>query len=388
VLLEQIAKKPTRILHVVETMNIGGIETLIMNMFRKMKKNDVVFDFILHTDSETDFENEIQELGGRIYRLPKPNMQNLFSYYIALRTLMRKNGPYQAIHSHTHYFSGIPLLAANREKITARIAHSHTARDLNPSASWIRSFYKALMKGLIYKYSTHQLSCSKSANNALFFKGTKSKSYIVPNGLDLSVFREEDRSQKVDARTAYGLPKQGYIIGHIGSFNIIKNQSFIIDVFFEIVQRNSNAYLVLAGEGELREKIRKKATDLGIDKHVIFIDKHKNILNLYHAFDVFVFPSLFEGLGNVVIEAQAAGIPCVISNSVPSEADLKLGMVTFLTLEKKEWVDRLADKPNGIPVIWAKRKDALIKNGYNIDDVIDRIGEIYLHGNQTKGRIK
>ncbi len=329
---------PIRILQVVTIMNRGGLETMLMNYYRKMNRKKIQFDFMVHRDEEGHYDKEILELGGKIYKMPQIRPGNYRLYFGKLDKFFANHSEYKVVHSHINENSSFVLRAAKKAGIPERIAHSHLS-DLQidyklPFRLYARYYLK--------NNSSRFFACSKNAGQWLF--GTKianSKDMLVLNN---AVNTEEFIStDKVRNKTKEELGLQNkLVIGHVGRFNKQKNHSFLIDIFKSVHDKNKNAVLVLVGDGDLRKIIEKKVSNLGLTSSVKFLGIRSDIPKLMQAMDIFLFPSLFEGLPVVLVEAQAAGLKCIVSNTITRESDIT-GRIDFLSLKQsaKEWADQI-----------------------------------------------
>lgn len=305
--------KPIRVLHVVTHMNRGGLETMLMNYYRNIDRNQIQFDFLVHRSQRADYDDEIQALGGRTYRLPPLNPINV-AYRAKLRHFFKHHPEYKIVHSHLDCMSAVPLKAAKEAGVPVRIAHSHNiSQDKN-----IKYPVKLFYKRLIVKYATHLMACGTQAGTWMF--GNKSFS-VVKNAIDAQQYKF-DQNLYHSERIKLGLTPNDILIGHVGRFSPQKNHQFIIDIFAECLKMNQRSKLILVGDGTLRSQIEEKARILGIEKNIIFTGIRTDVNRLMQAMDVFIFPSIYEGLPLTIVEAQAAGLPCLISDAVPHECKL------------------------------------------------------------------
>lgn len=298
-----------RVLQIVTYMGRGGLETMIMNYYRNIDRNKVQFDFLVHRQEEADYDKEIVALGGKIYHMP---MLNPFSksYFNAL-DLFFKEHKYDIVHCHLDCMSAYPLKIAKKNGVRVRIAHSHNkSQDKN-----LKYPIKLYSKRLIPKYATHLLSCGKEAGDWMF----NGKPYtILNNAIDAQSYRF-DKQIREEMREQLGFNQEDFVIGHVGRFNPQKNHNFIIDVFNFVHKKNTAAKLVLVGTGDGQKAIKEKVESLALSDSVLFLGNRTDVNKILQAMDVFLFPSLYEGLPLSIIEAQAAGLPCVISDNVPPE---------------------------------------------------------------------
>lgn len=368
-----------KVLHVVGKMHPGGIETLLMNVFRHLDRDKYEFHFAVQSEERAFYDDEIEALGGRILRQPHPQ-RGLKRFRRAFEANVRKHGPYGAVHSHIFGFSGYVLKLANGLGIPVRISHSHTVHR-KTRESLLRSLYRRHMQRLILKHTTHMLGCSRAACESLF--GTNcwsdSRVQVFPNAIALLPY-ESLPPNRAPLRERLGIPNEGtQVFAHIGRFQSLKNHSFLIDRFAEYVKTNSDAKLLLVGDGPEKQAMQEKVEGLGLGEHIEFLGLRKDIPELLGAADGFILPSQYEGLGIVLIEAQAAGVPCLISEGVPDEADLKLGLVSRLRLDDAagKWVDGFRNLASTPQPEWPKRLVALESSGFNMSSSVRRLERLY-----------
>ena len=323
--------KPVRILQVVTHMNRGGLETMLMNYYRHIDRDRVQFDFLVHRDARGDYDDEIEAMGGRIYRLPRLIPWN-GGYRRALDGFFAGHPEYRIVHVHQDCMSGIILKAARKHHVAVRIAHSHSSsQDKN-----LKYPIKLVMKRGIPKYATELLACSRDAGDWMF-GGADYR--VVNNAVDAKAHRcDPEGAGKV--RREWGIPEDALVVGHVGRFCAVKNHTYIVEIFSEIHRKNPNSRLLLVGEGDLRAQIEQKVNKLGLCEHVIFAGLRSDVPELMQAMDVFLFPSLYEGMPLTLVEAQAAGVPCIISKNIPADCDLT-ALVHRMVLEEppESWAE-------------------------------------------------
>lgn len=358
---------PIRILHVLAGMNRGGAEAFVMNIYRNIDRTKVQFDFILFRQEECEFNNEIRNLGGKIYWVPRYNGKNHFKFKKTWNNFLKEHPEYKIIHGHVRSTASIYLKIANKHGLTT-IAHSHNTS----SGKGVDAVVKNVLQYPIRIIANYCFACSKSAGEWLF--GKKNNFHVLNNAIDTAkfIFNDKIRDEK---RKELNI-KNKLVIGNVGRFHIQKNHTFLIDVFKEIHDKNEDAVLLLVGDGELRSSIEKKIKILKLVDNVILTGVRSDIPELLQAMDVFVFPSLFEGLGIVVVEAQAAGLPCIVADTIPKEAYLT-DLIENLSLEDSLaiWADKILEHINH------KRKDTyqeIVKCGYDIKETVKWLEEFYL----------
>lgn len=319
-----------KILVIGMTDNPGGMESVVMNYWRRMDLNRISFDFLSYF-SRIAYQEELEAGGAHCYVIPRKG-GNPHAYQKALQSFFNAHqGEYAVIWYNTCSLANIDFLVqAKRVGIPGRIVHAHNAQN---EASKIKGLFHRINRKRIDRYATDFWSCSDNAA-AYFYPETirHSKSFwMVNNAIDLQRFayREEDR---IEVRKTLGLTPNAMVVGHVGRFTPQKNHFFLLEIFAEIRKKRSDARLLLVGQGELENSVRQKAEELGVLQDVIFAGVRSDVESLLSAMDVFLFPSLFEGLPLALLEAQAEGLPCyTTANTVPKEADMT-GLVHYLEL--------------------------------------------------------
>ncbi|MDR7073372.1 glycosyltransferase family 1 protein [Fictibacillus barbaricus] len=362
---------PIRILHVVVNMNRGGAETLIMNLYRNIDRSKVQFDFL--TSKKGIFDSEIARLGGRIYRIPYVTEIGHIKYIKSLDYFFEAHKDYRIVHSHMDKMSGLVLQSAAKAGIPCRVSHSH---NTNSEGGSIAKLYKWYAGNKINKSATHKIACSQKAANWLFRKKSN-EAFILKNGIDCNKF-EFSNETRLKVRNDLGIPDDTFVVGHVGRFNKQKNHHFLIDIFAESLKENHKSILLLIGEGSLLPAIKKKVDDLHLNDCVKFLGVRDDVHHLFQAFDVFVFPSFHEGLPVTLIEAQCAGLPCLISDTITSEVDMGLEMVKKLPINSiNKWKASLKSVRCSVLRNY-HAKTALKNNGYDINAAATQTQDLYL----------
>ncbi|WP_213525967.1 glycosyltransferase family 1 protein [Paenibacillus sp. J31TS4] len=366
--------KPIKVLQFGMTYNAGGVESFIMNYFRNLNPNRIKTDFI-NMYSSIAYQEEIKELGGEIYNVTH-FMKNPIKNYVQIKRLIRKNN-YDIIHVNmlsAAYIS--PLLAAKRCGVKCIIAHSHNSSS---PPGILRKFLHYLNRRNVKRYANYHLACSNVAGDWLFgkvrLKTNKSKPLLINNAIESEKFQFNPNTRR-DIRAVLGI-KDKFVIGHVGRFSEQKNHEFLIDIFKDIIIRKSNSVLLLIGKGDMEERIRKKVISLGLEGSVLFLGERSDIHTIMQAMDVFVLPSLYEGLPVVAIEAQASGLKCFLSDSIARDSDIT-GDVEFITLNgsTEDWVKKLLHYYKGY-----ERQDTLnkiIDKGYDIKNSAAWLEKLYI----------
>lgn len=318
------------------TADYGGVESFIMSYFRNMNHKEISFDFIAYNQPPA-FQREIEEAGSRIFVIPGRG-RKLFSCIRQIKQILRET-KYNAVWSNLCYLSDILVLKyAKKAGVPVRIIHAHN--NMNMSGA-VNGLFHKINRRKIWKTATHFWACSELAGEFFYpDRILKSDRYrIVPNAVDTEKFAFNPQIRN-SVRSKLGLDDK-YVIGNVGRLHFQKNQAFLLDVFKCVLSKKSNAFLLIAGEGGLRDMLEAKIRELGIENNVLLLGRRDDISDLMQAMDVFVLPSLFEGLGIVLIEAQCCGLPCLTSSEVvPKEAKVT-DLLEYESLDEpaEKWAD-------------------------------------------------
>lgn len=328
-----------RVLHMLHSMNRGGAETMLMNYYRNLDRTKVQFDFLLTYQGTSDYEEEILSLGGRVFHLTPLTLKTMKTYCKDIEVFLKTHPEYQIVHSHTSSKSAIPLQIAKKCGVPVRISHSHNM-FLSKGFS-AKEILRKLLRKPLRKVSTHNFACSKEAAIWLygedFWKNGRVR--IMKNAIDLERFSFQIEKRQA-LRKEYDL-ENAFVVGHVGRFDTQKNHSFLLKIFSEIKKQKENAVLLLVGDGTLRAQTEEQAKQMGISASIRFMGVRNDVPDLMHIMDVFLFPSLFEGLGIALIEAQTCGLPCFTSKDVVAKESRISHLLSFLSLEDspKHWAD-------------------------------------------------
>lgn len=372
--------KPVRVLQIFTTMNRGGAESMIMNYYRHIDRNKIQFDFLVHREEKGAFEDEIEQLGGKIYRMPKINPLFPYPYYKRLDTFFKQHR-YKLVHSHINTFSQFPLKIAKQNNIPCRIAHAHIASESvviknifskNNTIEELKKIAKLFLKKNTSKYASQLFSCGIKAGEWLF--GDSNSFLTVNNSIDSGLFKYDAlKSKEYKKEFQIG---ENVVFGHVGRFNHQKNHFFLVRTFKAIHKLHKNSKLILVGDGELRHLIEEEIIRLGIQDNVLFLGVRSDIPALLQMMDVFIMPSFFEGLPVTLIEAQTTGLKIFASTSITKEVALT-DDITFLSLDKSPqyWAEQIL---KAVPYV-RKDNSAIIKaKGYDIEDNAKRLENFYL----------
>lgn len=356
-----------RVLHIGLTSNPGGLESFVMNVYRNVDRTKIQFDFLSYAGTKLAYEDEIKSLGGKVYPIIYPR-QNISRFTKPIIKFLKEK-KYQIVHQHRTHLGDIDYLwMAKLAKVPVRILHAHSTGYMSPLNSLVKLTEK-LNRTYLESVSTDLFACSNDAGKWMF---GEHEFKLIRNAIDLESFTYNP-DVRLDYREKLGIKNDELVIGHVGMFNPVKNQAFIVHLLSELLRSNSKYKVMLIGEGPLLESIQALVTQLGLEERVLLLGKRKDITALMNAMDLFVFPSLFEGLGIAAIEAQANGLPIILSNTVTKEVKFSSN-VEFLSLEDmSEWTKTITH-------VDLERLDntlLLEQAGYEIKEMADSLVKSY-----------
>lgn len=362
-----------RILHVTTSMDFGGAETFIMNIYRKIDRSKIQFDFLVQSYDKFDYSDEIEKLGGKIY-VVEGRRKGIIKNRKALDLFFSIHSYYNSVHLHTNCLSYIePLIYAKKYKINNLIVHGHSTNiNGNPLHRIIHKANQLFLKN----YSTKHVACSVEVAKWMFGnKVVDSNNYeIINNGIDIQKFKF-NTSDRNRYRDEFELNNK-IVVGHVGRFMDVKNHKYIIEILNELRNIDSKVSLLLIGDGPLRLSIEKQVQGFGLEEYVYFLGKREDVNRILNAMDVFVFPSLYEGLPLTLVEAQASGLPCIVSDRISDEVIL---------------TERILKMPiEDSPIEWAKKiveysaiserenkYEAIIDGGYDSGNALSKVLNLY-----------
>lgn len=368
--------EPIRVLHNIVLMDAGGIETLVMNVYKHIDRERLLFDFLVHRPQEGVYDKEILEYGGKIFRTCPFNPLHINQYKKECMQVFAEHPEYKVFHAHQELCLW-PLQYAKQMGVPTRIAHSHNAK----SVINLKYFFFLYEKMFIKNYCTDMFMCSPLAGEWTFGKKAVSEGKVkfIKGNIETERFKFDETVRR-EVREELGVGDK-IVIGHVGRFMQQKNHTFLLDIFSIIHKKNPNTVLVLCGNGRLEDDIKQKAKDLGIENAIIFTGV-KNQINvqtnrLYQAFDLYLFPSLWEGLPLTGIEAQTSGLPVLMSDVIADET-VATNNVTKLSLTEsaQTWADKALDI-----VTTFQRKDCqkqVVDAGFDVRNTADYLQEFYI----------
>ncbi len=370
--------EPIRILNLFTIMNRGGAETMVMNYYRNIDRTKVQFDFMVHREERGAYDDEIEALGGKIYRMPPVQPGHFGEYKKAVAKFFDEHTEYSVIHSHMSELGYYVFREAKSRGIKCTVCHAHNAPHFSDETliEKAKDIVRNYFKHRIRKHTDHMFICGIEAGNWLFGEKNSDRFVMMNNAVDADKFSWKPE-KAVKIRKELGLEEK-FVICHVGRFNSQKNHTFLIDIFKEIYSKNKKSVLLLVGAGELEEKIRQKVSALGLDESVRFLGLRDDVNDILLASDVFLFPSLYEGLPVTLVEAQSSGIRCIISESIPHDCRITDGVET-VSLEKSAdfWADRVLKYAHGY-----ERKNTLKEISaakFDIKENAEWLEEFYLN---------
>lgn len=369
---ENLTQQPIRVLNMFTIMDRGGAETMVMNYYRHIDRTKVQFDFLVHREQRGAYDDEIEALGGRIYRMCPIYPQNFAQYKRELCAFFKAHPEYKIIHSHMSELGYFAFREAQRQGVPVRICHAHSSPHEHDIKMIVRTYFKKRMM----PYLTHLFMCGIDSGRWLYGAQNESRFIMLNNAIDAAAYIY-DPAKHSYMRKQLGLDDE-LVVGHVGRFNRPKNHPFLLEIFAALLKKEPNAVLLLVGGGEDMPKMQAKAHELGIAGHVRFLGVRSDVAELMQAMDVFVFPSLFEGLPVTMVEAQAAGLPCIISDKVPPECILTDDLVDIMPLSAAPdaWAEKILEKRESPRT---DRRAEIAAHGFDITTEAVKLQEFYLN---------
>lgn len=363
--------EPIRILHIVQRMEAGGSQALLMNIYRNIDRTKIQFDFLVEYEEKQFYDDEIESLGGKIYRTSVREDFNILKFQKYLHDFFVSHPEYKVIHVHAYTIGVFCLKAAKDAGIPVRIAHSHNNGIVHDKAYPI----KFLLKKLYPLYATDLFACSEEAGKYFF---GKRKYSVLKNGIDSQKFKA-NHDIRTRVRRDLNLRDEELVVGNIGRLHPQKNQCYLLHIFKFLHQLHPNSTLLIVGTGELESALKKECTSLGINDSVRFLGNRKDIPRLEQAFDVLAMPSQFEGLGIVAIESQAAGIPTLCSTGFAPDVEITpLVRRKDLGDSPESWARAILELSRS-PLRHTDTSQAIVDSGYDIGSIAPKMQEYYIN---------
>lgn len=368
-----------RVLCVLSSMNAGGAETFLMKIYRQLDKSKYQMDFCVNIFEEGFYDDEIKQMGGKIFHIPSKS-ENIREFKRQLFDIVKSNKYEYVLRITSNTMGFLDLKIA--KKAGARVCAARSSNSNDPGGLNVKIAH-FLGRFLYSRYLDVKIAPSDLAAMYTFGKHEyyKGNVKILHNALDLSVY-DYDEAARYEIRKQFNIPQNSIVVGHVGRFNTQKNHSFLIDVFQKYHSIHNNSVLMLVGNGALENDVTNKVHNLGLQDNVVFTGVRSDIPQLLSAMDVFVFPSFYEGMPNTVIEAQATGLPCIISDRITKEVDIT-GLVKFMDIEERpmDWAEEI-DKRKKVPR--ASTTDVFRKKRYDIVSATDDFVQIIMEYNSDK----
>lgn len=371
---------PTRVLHVVGGMNRGGAEAMLMSLYRAIDRERIQFDFLEMIDGRTHYSDEIEAMGGRLLKCKwSQSLLGLRKTIKNITRIIENEGPFAAVHSHILFGSGTVLVAAARAGVPTRIAHSH---NTSVQRSGMRqAIYEWLARVSMQRNATELVACTQQAGEFLFGGSDFSRrGLVVQNAVNTETFRPPLSGERRALRSRYGVPDERMLLVAVARLEPVKNHRFLLDVASQLRGSDADFEVAFVGDGSLRRELELQVENRSLKDSVRFWGVRTDIPEILRAADLLLIPSHFEGLPVALVEAQAAGLRCIVSTAVDAEADMGLGLVQFLpTLRASEWAEAVAS--SAIPTERPGQESissALAARGYRVEESIELLMALYL----------
>ncbi len=356
-----------RILQCVNNMHRAGLETMLMNYYRHIDRDLVQFDFLTHRPERGDYDDEIEQLGGRVYYAPRLYPQNYPAYFAYMKRFFAEHPEYRIVHSHIDSMSYLPLLAAKKAGVPIRIAHSHNTSIDRDFKYLLKQYFRMRLPSAANRY----LACGEEAGRFLF--GDRDVQ-VIPNAVDAAKFCYDPQLRQ-EKREQLGF-RDAFVLGHVGRISYQKNHKQLIEIFDALQKQHADSRLMLVGVGEKEAEVRSQVSALGLEEKVLFLGKRSDVNELYQAMDAFVLPSFFEGIPVVGIEAQFADLPCFFSDRVPQEVSFNEN-TSFIPLNVSEdrWAAAILEKKD---MQRKSNREAIHYSSYDIKNAYKLLQNYYL----------
>jgi glycosyltransferase EpsF len=361
---------PKRILHLPGSLQYGGVPMMLFNFYKHIDRSRFQFDF-LHYSGYAPYHDEIEAMGGHIYRIPSIGEAGLFRYVRELRRVMLENGPFHAIHIHTNYMAGFIALVARTCGIKKRICHMRGTFIRNRKIKLMLPFLR-----LLIRWNATKLLAVSEASGKYFYR--RKPFTVIKNGVDTNLFFSISMDEIGALKRELGITPHSIAIGHVARFTQEKNHRFLVEVAKRLEASGREYRFFFAGDGPLQEPTKALFEGAGLGGRAVFLGNRGDVPALMHAFDLTLLPSLSEGLPNVVMQSQAAGTPCVLSDCLTREVDIGLRLLAYCPLgNAQQWAES---------ILWAaqlKKPDkdtifeAFVKSGFDIRVAVMTLQRIY-----------
>lgn len=363
-----------KVVHLVAKLDRGGVEVWLKDIFENINKSEIETSFVSTKRGAGYFDEVLEASGANIFKLP---LNNSISFLWKLYFFLRRN-KFNVVHSHLLNFSGLVMFIAWLAKVPIRISHSHSDKSLaNSGAGTIRKLYLNLTKRLMDGFSTHKIACSLLAGESLF---GKDDFIIIENGINLDKFGPSDPNIRREYMENFGISENDVVIGHVGRFSVPKNHVFLVDIIQRFKEKCDNFRVILVGSGELKSEVQRKVEEVGLSNHFIFAGGRDDVPQLMiNLFDVFLFPSLYEGMPISLIETQAAGLQSLISSSIPMDVVKIHELFRVLSLDEspEKWAEEIRNILQHQILEKDEFRNIIASSSLNIDVSAKKLSDIY-----------
>lgn len=367
--MNQKYKDQIKVVQFIGAMNVGGSENLLMNIYRNIDRAKYKFIFMENIAEKTHYTDEILRLGGEVVKMPVFSLKNTVPYYRSLAKYF-KNYDIDTVHAHTYLHSWIVLAAAKNAGIKKRVAHAHSAMQKYDNGSKFKWWF---LKKLLLYYATDLAACSTDANNDLF-NGHKD-AVIVKNPVDLSRFYNISDKSVSELRRTLNIKNKQLVIGHIGRIEKPKNPIFICNIIKLLADKNLDVTLLWLGDGSMKAEVEKYINDNGLNNHIQLVGIVDDVPTYIKLFDVFIMPSLWEGLSLAAVEVQSQGIPCLFSDTTSRDTKVNKNIM-FLPIDSPNvWAEAIVRRPNKVST--KESIQNILNKGFNIENTVHKFVDIY-----------
>lgn len=367
-----------KVLHVMAGMNRAGAETMIMNIYRNIDRSKIQFDFVVYSNEKQDYEDEIIQLGGSVIHFPIKRGVAMVKSIVAIRKILKTNGPYCAIHAATLFNSAYAMLASLFIPNIVRIVHAHSTRNTLKDNLPGR-IYESLSRCIINIFCQKFIACGEEAGKYLFGNKFSQKGLVLNNAIDVNNFYDIHKDAVARLKSELGINKSTLVIGNVARLQEVKNHAKMIEIARHMKSCQIKFKMLFVGRGELENKIKEDIKLYGLENEVCLLGVRSDVPDLLHIMDVLLMPSLFEGNPVSLIEAQAAGIPCVISDIITDKIDMGLNLISKVSLSStsETWADAILKASKSIRPIKEQVIIGLRDNGYDINETVKLLMDIY-----------
>lgn len=361
-----------RILHITGCMNRAGAETMLMNLYRYIDRSLFQFDFVSFSPNRGDYDDEIEELGGRVFQILETNPIKRMR---KLTQLLQTHSEWETIHCHTLFSNAFHLYAGYKAGVKQRITHSHSTSS--SSKSIISNIYHFVSRKIQAHYATHFVACGKDAGIYLF--EDRKDVLIVPNSIDLFSYYKKGKAYKDYLRNQFKLTPESILILQLGRLENVKNHKFSIGVLKALKEKNVSSHFFIVGQGSMDKELKNKIIELDLEDQVHFLGLRNDVAEILSGSDIMIMPSLYEGFPVVLVESQATGTPALIADTISSEVDLGVGLIHYLDLKEypKVWADAIVKISQDKEELKEEQLKQIEEKGFDVKSNVRLLEKIY-----------